>query len=99
MCVFQIYFSNTTHPDGYVKRKGHGDRPFVLSNGPSLFVKFEAGEDPYAIPYVGFKANYQFVTGWFSILVFIIRTPLSEAYLENPKGEGTCPFTVTTDCM
>ncbi len=59
----QVYFHNDTHPEGYLTRTGKNQRPFVLSSGPYLYVKFETGEDLYSIPYVGFKAKYQFVNG------------------------------------
>ena len=63
LLTFQIYFHNQTHPDGYLTRMGRGERPFVLSSGPSLFIRFETGEEPYSIPYIGFKASFEFVSG------------------------------------
>ncbi len=71
MFALQIYFHNDTHPEGYLTRTGKEERPFVLSFGRYLYIKFETGQDVYDIPYVGFKAFYQFVTGkWGTVFVF-----------------------------
>ncbi len=59
---FQIYFHDSENTQDYLTRTGDGERPFVLSSNPHLFIKFETGTDNIAIPYVGFKAVYHFVT-------------------------------------
>lgn len=61
--VVKIYFHNNTHPVDYLTSTGKDERPFLLSRGPLLYIKFETGEDLYSIPYVGFRAFYQFVKG------------------------------------
>ena len=61
LVVFQIYLENASRAD--VTRSGKDARPFVLSTGPDLYIKFYTGADRFIMPYVGFKAAYSFVNG------------------------------------